>query len=260
MSAEEFYALPDKASRSEHLRKVLTPEFPLRPRSAITGFQKRNIFSPSGHSFSSMMFATFFLAMGLTYFSGRRLWVFYLLVLWAVAVCFSRPILRQHIPRPTFALAQSKASWPEPWLFCSSAGFSCSSTQNRPNRCCRTPQWMRGRESLRCRAGVPRGPDPNLSSFGILTLIFTPDRPTLRTSPMQSCLLSVAALLFLAQPPSPRTFRPVAKLPARARPARSAGDARRRAQSRTRSSGRAAPARAEGALPALHVRLPAGRR
>jgi membrane-associated phospholipid phosphatase len=45
-----------------------------------------------------MMFATFFLAMGLTYVSGRRLWFFYLLVIWAVAVCYSRPILRVHSP------------------------------------------------------------------------------------------------------------------------------------------------------------------
>src|SRR6185436_8236458 len=53
---------------------------------------------PSGHSFSAMLFATYFLALGLTYFSGRRLWVFYLLAVWAVAVCFSRPILRVHSP------------------------------------------------------------------------------------------------------------------------------------------------------------------
>jgi membrane-associated phospholipid phosphatase len=45
-----------------------------------------------------MMFATFFLAMGLASCSGRRLWVFYLLVPWAVMVCYSRTILRVHSP------------------------------------------------------------------------------------------------------------------------------------------------------------------
>jgi phosphatidylglycerophosphatase B len=98
MSAEAFYALPDKASRSEYLRKVLTPEVWLNERIRGHWISETGYSFPSGHSFSSMMFATFFLAMGLTYVSGRRLWVFYLLVLWAVAVCYSRPILRVHSP------------------------------------------------------------------------------------------------------------------------------------------------------------------
>ena len=51
---------------------------------AETGFS-----FPSDHSFSAMMFALFFLAMGLSHVSDKRLWVFYLLPVWAVAVCFS---------------------------------------------------------------------------------------------------------------------------------------------------------------------------
>jgi phosphatidylglycerophosphatase B len=96
MSVEEFYALPDTASRSEHLKKVLEPEIRLHECVRAHWISETGYSFPSGHSFSSMLFATFFLAMGLTYFSGHRLWVFYLVAPWAVAVCCSRPILRVH--------------------------------------------------------------------------------------------------------------------------------------------------------------------
>jgi phosphatidylglycerophosphatase B len=98
MSAEAFYTLPDKAMRTEYLRGVLTPEVRLHERVRDHWLAETGYSFPSGHSFSAMLCATFFLAMGLSHFSGRRLWVFYLLVPWAVAVCFSRPILRVHSP------------------------------------------------------------------------------------------------------------------------------------------------------------------
>jgi phosphatidylglycerophosphatase B len=98
MSAEAFYALPDKATRTEYLREVLTPEVRLHERVREHWLTETGYSFPSGHSFSAMLCATFFLAMGLSHFSGRRLWVFYLLVPWAVAVCLSRPILRVHSP------------------------------------------------------------------------------------------------------------------------------------------------------------------
>ena len=98
MSAEDFYALPDKAARSAHLKSVLTSEVRMDERVRAHWIAETGYSFPSGHSFASMMFATFFLALGLTFFSGRRLWIFYLLVLWAVAVCLSRPILRVHSP------------------------------------------------------------------------------------------------------------------------------------------------------------------
>jgi phosphatidylglycerophosphatase B len=97
MSAEAFYALPDKA-RSDHLEGVLTPGAGLHERVRAHWIAETGYSFPSGHSFSAMTFATFFLAMGLSYFAKGRLWVFHLLVLWAVAVCFSRPILRVHSP------------------------------------------------------------------------------------------------------------------------------------------------------------------
>lgn len=98
LSPEEFYALPDKATRSVHLKKVLTEAVKLDESVRSHWIAETGYSFPSGHSFASMMFATFFLAMGLSFFSGRRLWVFYLLVAWALAVCFSRPILRVHSP------------------------------------------------------------------------------------------------------------------------------------------------------------------
>ena len=53
---------------------------------------------PSGHSLTAMFFATFFLALALYFLSGWRRWPCYLLVPWAVLVCFSRTTLRVHSP------------------------------------------------------------------------------------------------------------------------------------------------------------------
>jgi membrane-associated phospholipid phosphatase len=98
LSVHDFYALPDKAARSEHLKKVLTPAVALDDLVRGHWIAETGYSFPSGHSFSAMMFATFFLAMGLTHFNGRQRWICYALVVWAVAVCFSRPILRVHSP------------------------------------------------------------------------------------------------------------------------------------------------------------------
>jgi phosphatidylglycerophosphatase B len=100
MSAEQFYALPTKALRREYLKTVLTPDVPPAMSARIRGhwIVETGYSFPSGHSFSAMMFAIFFLALGLRYCSTPRLWAFYVLVAWAVAVCYSRPILRLHSP------------------------------------------------------------------------------------------------------------------------------------------------------------------
>jgi phosphatidylglycerophosphatase B len=102
MSVEEFYNLPDKTTRSAHLAGILrAPDFEtvqLHERIREHWISETGYSFPSGHSFSSMMFATFFLAMGLASCSGRRLFVFYLLAPWAVMVCYSRTVLRVHSP------------------------------------------------------------------------------------------------------------------------------------------------------------------
>jgi phosphatidylglycerophosphatase B len=98
MSAEAFYAMPSKASRSAYLSKILAPTLGMDERIRGHWIAESGYSFPSGHSFSSMMFATFFLGMGLSTFSGRWRWLFYLSVPWAVAVCVSRPLLRVHSP------------------------------------------------------------------------------------------------------------------------------------------------------------------
>jgi phosphatidylglycerophosphatase B len=100
MTVEAFYARPDKRIRSAHLRETLTDEqfraVLLHPSIREHWIRESGFSFPSGHSLSAMLCATFFLAMGLELFRGRRRCPFYLLVLWAVLVCYSRPILRVH--------------------------------------------------------------------------------------------------------------------------------------------------------------------
>lgn len=95
MSANGFYQL-SASERSAYLQKILTPEIPLHRLVRQHWIDEPGYSFPSGHSFSAMLFATFFLAMGLLYCSGRQVWIFYFLVPWALAVCLSRPILRVH--------------------------------------------------------------------------------------------------------------------------------------------------------------------
>ena len=98
MSVADFYQLPDKSTRSAHLEQVLPAHASLHPLVRDHWLAETGYSFPSSHSFSSMMFATFFLALALTHLTGPRLWLYYLLVLWALAVCLSRPLLRVHSP------------------------------------------------------------------------------------------------------------------------------------------------------------------
>jgi len=101
MTPENFYEIGNKEARGEVLAKVLNGETTPVPLSssieahwiAETGYSL-----PSGHSFSAMFFATFLLAIAATYLTTKRRWLFYALLPWALAVCYSRPILRVHTP------------------------------------------------------------------------------------------------------------------------------------------------------------------
>lgn len=102
MPPDDFYALGDKAKRTAYLETVLAAADYSGPRldasvrrhwGHMTGYS-----FPSGHSFSSMLAATFFLAMGITFLPRQRLLPFYVMVPWALAVCYSRVILRVHSP------------------------------------------------------------------------------------------------------------------------------------------------------------------
>ena len=58
---------------------------------------------PSGHSVGAMMNAMFALAMAFSYLSRKRWWFAYLVFAWGVAICYSRPILREHSPTQVLA-------------------------------------------------------------------------------------------------------------------------------------------------------------
>jgi len=106
MTAMEFYQGTNvekktKLQRSELLQQVLNQNPP--PVNLSAGVRNHWIMEtgysfPSGHSFAAMFFASFFLALGISYLSGWRRYLFYLLLPWAVAVCYSRLILRVHTP------------------------------------------------------------------------------------------------------------------------------------------------------------------
>lgn len=101
MTAEEFYANGDKKTRSLVLSNVLNsrPSPVSLSRSIEAHWIEETGFSlPSGHAFAAMFFATFFLMLAATYLSFQKLWLFYALLPWALAVCYSRPILRVHTP------------------------------------------------------------------------------------------------------------------------------------------------------------------
>ena len=101
MSAEQFYASGDKKTRSQLLSKVLnTPPRPvlLSPSIEAHWVEETGFSLPSGHAFAAIFVATFFLMLAATYLSLRRLWLFYALLPWALAVCYSRSILRVHTP------------------------------------------------------------------------------------------------------------------------------------------------------------------
>ncbi len=101
MTAEAFYKSGKKETRSNLLAQTLEKDpAPVRLSAAIeehwiheTGYS-----FPSGHAFSSMFFASFLLAIAVTYASRKRYWIFYIVLPWALGVCYSRSILRVHTP------------------------------------------------------------------------------------------------------------------------------------------------------------------
>lgn len=101
MTAEQFYASGDKPARSAILAKVLRTEpgpIPLSPAIESHWIEETGYSFPSGHAFSAMFFATFFLLIGASCLTGRRIWLFYALLPWALAVGYSRLILTVHTP------------------------------------------------------------------------------------------------------------------------------------------------------------------
>ena len=102
MGAEQFYASMDKHERRAYLEGVLiNPNFDaiaLTDEVRNHWIHETGYSSPSGHAFSALLFATYFLAIGILFMKGRRRWIFYLLPGWAVMVGWSRVLLRVHRP------------------------------------------------------------------------------------------------------------------------------------------------------------------
>jgi len=100
-TAKEFYEIGDKQARRKPLMEILSQEpkpIPLSPSIAAHWAHETGYSFPSGHSFSAFFFATFLLASAATYMTSTRLGLFYLLLPWALSVCYSRLILRVHTP------------------------------------------------------------------------------------------------------------------------------------------------------------------
>lgn len=87
MTANDFYQTGDKQSRREPLLSVLNqqPAPVLLSESIKTHWVEETGYSfPSGHAFSAMFFASFFLLLAVTYIKTNRIWFFYALLPWAL--------------------------------------------------------------------------------------------------------------------------------------------------------------------------------
>lgn len=101
MTPEEFYENANNEARRRQLEEVLNRKpspVPLSSSIEAHWVETTGYSFPSGHSFSAMFLATFYLLIAATYVTTKRLWMFYALLPWALAVCYSRSILRVHTP------------------------------------------------------------------------------------------------------------------------------------------------------------------
>ena len=100
ISAADFYALPDKDARSDYLSRVLNavdyngPE--LQPMLKSHWIQETGYSFPSGHTTAATALASFFLALALGRFRGRKLIPYLVLPLWVLLVAWSRIVLQVH--------------------------------------------------------------------------------------------------------------------------------------------------------------------
>jgi len=102
MTAQRFYESMTKEERQQYLGHVLIatgdPTVSLTSEVRAHWICEAGYSLPSGHAFSAMLLATYFLAMGTAVARRWRRWFFYLLPPWAVLVGWSRVALRVHRP------------------------------------------------------------------------------------------------------------------------------------------------------------------
>jgi phosphatidylglycerophosphatase B len=101
MTAEQLYQIDTKASRSEAMQDALALKsmpISIGPLVASHWIEETGYSFPSGHAFAAMLIASLFLALAASNLPAGKLSFFYLLLPWALAVCYSRPVLRVHTP------------------------------------------------------------------------------------------------------------------------------------------------------------------
>ena len=80
MTPEGFYRVGDKEARRVVLARVLRREpAPIRLSASIEAhwIEETGYSFPSGHAFTALFVATYFLAIAATYLTTRRIWLFY---------------------------------------------------------------------------------------------------------------------------------------------------------------------------------------
>ena len=104
--AETFYAAGDKQDRRDVLEERLTEETTpyLSPAVRAHWIYETGYSFPSGHSTASVTFAILMAGLGLQWLFGwRRVFVVYVIPIWAVAVLSSRVLLQVHRPLDVIA-------------------------------------------------------------------------------------------------------------------------------------------------------------
>ena len=96
MTPTAFYALGDKSARQAYLAKLDLSDLP--PGIRAHWIREAGYSFPSGHALFSMTLATCFACLGLWTLQGPRRWCLLALLPWALAVCYTRPLLRVHTP------------------------------------------------------------------------------------------------------------------------------------------------------------------
>ena len=100
MRPVDFYE-NDTLARRKLLEKVLDIEpgpIPMLDSIKRHWIKQTGYSFPSGHAFTAMFFATFLLSIAATYSTRKSSYVYYLVLPWAITVCYSRSVLRLHTP------------------------------------------------------------------------------------------------------------------------------------------------------------------
>jgi phosphatidylglycerophosphatase B len=102
MSAEIFYSSIGKEERQAHLASVLSddgsPAADLSPSTRTHWIHEAGYSFPSGHAFSAMFLAAYFLTLAGSITSSRLKRISFVLPFWAVLIGWSRVLLGVHRP------------------------------------------------------------------------------------------------------------------------------------------------------------------